>query len=104
MMAWIYEYPGRSAAPARRMPGFGIAVGHLLSPNADPAVFSVRRFCVENLSNGAAPHASNNEAPVTGGKIACINGRKEPPLVSIPDFAKIFWSLRPGGRYFSSWR
>jgi hypothetical protein len=34
------------ALPARRMPGFAIAAG--LSPDADFAVFSVRRFCVEN--------------------------------------------------------
>jgi hypothetical protein len=62
--------PDRRAA--RRMPGFGIAVGHLLSPYTDFAVFSMRRFCVENLSNEAAPRS---------------NGRKEPRLVSIPDFA-----------------
>jgi hypothetical protein len=46
--------------------------GPLVVAKCRLAVFSVRRFCVENLSNGAAPHASNNEAPVTGGKIACI--------------------------------
>jgi hypothetical protein len=53
-MAWICEYPGRIAVLARRMPGFGIAMGHLLSPKADFAAVSVRRFCVENLSNEAA--------------------------------------------------
>ena len=69
------------------MPRFGIAAGDLL-PNAGFAILSVRRFCVENLSNEAAPYASNDEAaPVKGCKIACINGRKEPPLVSIPEFA-----------------
>jgi hypothetical protein len=54
-MACICEDSSRIAVLARRMPGFAIAVGHLLSPNADFPVFSVRRFCVENLSNKAAP-------------------------------------------------
>jgi hypothetical protein len=86
-MAWICEYPGRIDVPARRMPGFGIAAGHLLSPNADFAVFSVRRFCVENLSNEAAPYASNNEAaPVKGYKIACINGRQGAAIGFDPGF------------------
>jgi hypothetical protein len=70
-MARICEYPGRIAV----LPG-GCRVwnrgGPFVSPYTDFAAVSMRRFCVENLSNEAAPR---------------LNGRKETLLVSIPDFA-----------------
>jgi hypothetical protein len=61
-MAWICEYPGRIAVPARQTPRFGITVGDVLSSKRRLCRHLVRRFCVENLSNEVAPYASNNEA------------------------------------------
>src|SRR3984893_11246506 len=107
-MAWICEYPSRIAVPARRMPGFAIAAGHLIIANADFAVFSVRRFCVENLSNKAAPYASNNEAlrsRAVKSPVSTVARSRHWFLSRISLFAvRIFWNLRPSGRYFSNRR
>jgi hypothetical protein len=107
-MAWICEYPSRIAVSARRMPGVCNRGGHLLSSNVDFAVFSVRRFCVENLSHKAAPYASNNEAlrsRAVKSPVSTVARSRDWFRSRILLFAvKIFWNLRPSGRYFSNWR